>query len=180
MGTGASTIAAEKAFKSHQEAPGTTATESTGPGVTSSATGEREFPLSGGTATAPSTTDSTEPGIASTLGSGVPRNEQAAGDGRAGLANAASGALDHEHQGHGHAYEGDPCPPGEGTTGEAPHFTSGPHATDTANRLDPNLQTGATSQPGHVSQSGPDPHSRSTPQTNVDPQPDYAPHSSSK
>ena len=56
----------------------------------------------------------------------------------------------HEHSGHGHQYEGDPCAPGE--TAAGPHFTSGPHTTDTANRLDPHVAGGAlggTTGTGH-------------------------------
>ncbi|KAK8194287.1 hypothetical protein M8818_007475 [Zalaria obscura] len=46
----------------------------------------------------------------------------------------------HEHKGHGHTYEGDPCPPGDETPASGyPHMTKGPHATDTANRLDPHI-----------------------------------------
>ncbi|KAL9045636.1 MAG: hypothetical protein Q9214_001353 [Letrouitia sp. 1 TL-2023] len=46
----------------------------------------------------------------------------------------------HEHDKQGHVYKGDPC--GGGDAAEAtPHFTSGPHATDTANKLDPNLDS---------------------------------------
>ncbi|KAL9615190.1 MAG: hypothetical protein Q9167_000396 [Letrouitia subvulpina] len=44
----------------------------------------------------------------------------------------------HEHGKQGHGYKGDPCEGGEATEA-TPHFTSGPHATDTANKLDPNL-----------------------------------------
>lgn len=44
----------------------------------------------------------------------------------------------HEHGKEGHIYKGDPCEHGEATEA-TPHFTSGPHATDTANRLDPHL-----------------------------------------
>ena len=43
----------------------------------------------------------------------------------------------HDHVHHGHQYEGDPCadePPVPG-----PHFVPGPHATDTANLLDPHV-----------------------------------------
>lgn len=47
----------------------------------------------------------------------------------------------HEHDKQGHVYKGDPCGPGEAAEA-TPHFTSGPHATDTANRLDPNLGSG--------------------------------------
>ncbi|KAI9701206.1 MAG: hypothetical protein M1836_001875 [Candelina mexicana] len=41
----------------------------------------------------------------------------------------------HEHLGHGHVYEGDPCPPGEHHN----VLTSGPHGTDAANFLDPHV-----------------------------------------
>ena len=45
---------------------------------------------------------------------------------------------EHDHQHHGHRYEGDPCAHGNvGPPGL--HLTSGPHATDTANRLDPHV-----------------------------------------
>lgn len=44
----------------------------------------------------------------------------------------------HEHGAHGHQYEGDPCGPEESAPG-APRFTTGPHVTDTANRLDPHV-----------------------------------------
>ena len=162
VGAGASTIAAEKAFKNHQ-AQDPSHTMSSNPteasvvnsGMTSSGTGEREFPLRGGTATSDPATDVNQPGVASTLGSEGPRSEQITGDGRAGLAGAASGALEHEHGGHGHSFEGDPCPPGERPTEETSQFTSGPHVTDTANRLDPNLQ------PVGVSSTGLDPQTDS-------------------
>ena len=58
---------------------------------------------------------------------------------------AASGygteSWEHKHGGHSHTYEGDPCGPESAAPG-APHFTSGPHATDTANRLDPHVSSG--------------------------------------
>lgn len=47
----------------------------------------------------------------------------------------------HEHGTQGHQFGGDPCGPGE-TTAEGPHFIPGPHATDTANRLDPHVAGG--------------------------------------
>ncbi|KAI4086212.1 MAG: hypothetical protein LQ344_007731 [Seirophora lacunosa] len=50
----------------------------------------------------------------------------------------------HEHNAHGHEYAGDPCadqPPAPG----APHFASGPHSLDTANRLDPHVSGGGFS-----------------------------------
>ena len=48
----------------------------------------------------------------------------------------------HEHQRHGHLYEGDPCETGAVDAQRGPHFASGPHATDTANRLDPHVGSG--------------------------------------
>lgn len=45
---------------------------------------------------------------------------------------------EHEHQRHGHRYEGDPCAHGD-VEPVGPRLTSGPHATDTANRLDPHV-----------------------------------------
>ena len=46
----------------------------------------------------------------------------------------------HDHDKHSHQYGGDPCDTTETLPG--PHFTSGPHATDTANRLDPHVSSG--------------------------------------
>ena len=50
-------------------------------------------------------------------------------------------SWEHDHQHHGHQYEGDLC--GTGAVGGqgGPHFVSGPHVTDTANRLDPRVGT---------------------------------------
>lgn len=48
----------------------------------------------------------------------------------------------HEHQHHGHQYEGDPCETGAVGSQGGPHFVSGPHVTDTANRLDPHVGSG--------------------------------------
>ena len=50
-------------------------------------------------------------------------------------------SWEHEHGSHGHKYKGDPCGPEDAAPG-APHFTTGPHATDTANRLDPHVSSG--------------------------------------
>ncbi|KAI4129600.1 MAG: hypothetical protein LQ347_003716 [Umbilicaria vellea] len=47
----------------------------------------------------------------------------------------------HRHVGHGHAFEGDPCE--TGAPPALPHFTAGPHITDTANRLDPHVAGGS-------------------------------------
>lgn len=51
----------------------------------------------------------------------------------------------HEHQHHGHQYEGDPCETGAVSGQGGPHFVSGPHVTDTANRLDPHVGSGTGS-----------------------------------
>lgn len=48
----------------------------------------------------------------------------------------------HEHQHHGHEYEGDPCEKGAVDGRGGPHFVPGPHVTDTANRLDPHVGSG--------------------------------------
>ncbi|KAJ4288636.1 hypothetical protein N0V90_011873 [Kalmusia sp. IMI 367209] len=50
----------------------------------------------------------------------------------------------HDHGGHGHTFSGDPCETGNkqsssGQEGSGLLFTSGPHSTDTANRVDPKL-----------------------------------------
>lgn len=45
----------------------------------------------------------------------------------------------HEHQGHGHNFNGDPCPPGQEHQVPGVHHTSGPHSIDLANRLDPHV-----------------------------------------
>ena len=57
------------------------------------------------------------------------------------LGSYGSDSWKHDHGTHGHTYEGDPCGPEESAPG-APHFTKGPHATDTANRLDPHVGSG--------------------------------------
>ena len=70
-----------------------------------------------------------------------------AGTGAGGgvLASDTSGygpqSWDHEHGRHGHQYEGDPCGTGE-IKSEGIHLVPGPHATDTANRLDPHVAGG--------------------------------------
>ncbi|KAJ4359975.1 uncharacterized protein N0V89_000534 [Didymosphaeria variabile] len=60
---------------------------------------------------------------------------------------AARAAVDehgwtHDHAGHGHKYEGDPCDSTPASPQDGKNsllFTSGPHSTDTANRIDPKL-----------------------------------------
>ena len=89
---------------------------STTAGTTSTS---REFPLSGSTgADAPLATSNTD----------TPDYTRIRGPGEE--------SWSHEHAAHGHEYGGDPCGP------EAPsasRFTRGPHAVDTANRLDPHI-----------------------------------------
>lgn len=62
-----------------------------------------------------------------------------------GLASGASGygpeSWEHDHNRHGHQYEGDPCAHGE-TTAAGPRFVPGPHATNAANLLDPHVAGG--------------------------------------
>ncbi|KAB2573002.1 hypothetical protein DBV05_g8331 [Lasiodiplodia theobromae] len=126
-----------------------------GPGAAAAAAGtaaalgsttERSFPLSGGTTTETSGTRGDYPSRdePSTLGRsteaptfGVTTGTHRSGYDRSGLAAAAaSTAFDnHKHGGRYHEYEG----PNTDTTTSGPTFTSGPHATETANRLDPNL-----------------------------------------
>ncbi len=74
----------------------------------------------------------------STLGVGA---EAAAGSLASGATGYGPESWEHDHNRHGHQYEGDPCGPGE-TTAAGPHFVQGPHATDTANRLDPHVAGG--------------------------------------
>lgn len=70
-----------------------------------------------------------------------------AGAGAVGSSNTrATGygpdSWQHEHQRHGHRYDGDPCETGAVDAQGGPRFISGPHATDTANRLDPHVGSG--------------------------------------
>ena len=53
-------------------------------------------------------------------------------------------SWEHEHQQHGHLYGGDPCESREIGSQGGPHFVSGPHLTDTANRLDPHVSNADT------------------------------------
>jgi len=82
------------------------------------------------------TTSSTHPSNTGHLG-----RDAAIGAGAAGVAGYGAESWKHDHGKHGHNYEGDPCGPEE-AVGGAPHFTSGPHATDTANRLDRHVGSG--------------------------------------
>lgn len=64
-----------------------------------------------------------------------------------GMTSGTSGYVpdswSHDHGRHGHTYEGDPCETGESAPTGALH-TSGPHVTDTANRLDPRVGADGT------------------------------------
>lgn len=62
-------------------------------------------------------------------------------------------SWEHDHKQHGHQFGGDPC----GSEGPAPgpHFSKGPHGTDTANLLDPHVASpvipiGSTSGTGNT------------------------------
>ena len=79
-------------------------------------------------------------GTGTGIGSGI-----GAGAG-AGLGGAES--WEHKHNRHGHTYEGDPCATGEGIAPVTLH-TDGPHATDTANRLDPHVADDGTVSGSH-------------------------------
>lgn len=85
-------------------------------------------------------TSATETGIGTGtgIGSGI-------GAG-AGLGGPES--WEHDHSRHGHKYDGDPCAAGEGIAPVTLH-TDGPHATDTANRLDPHVAEDGTISGGH-------------------------------
>ena len=67
----------------------------------------------------------------------------------AGLGAAASSGYgpdswQHEHGRLGHDYVGDPCETAHASADTHPLHTSGPHLTDTANRLDPHVGSGST------------------------------------
>ncbi|KAH7044572.1 hypothetical protein B0J12DRAFT_182410 [Macrophomina phaseolina] len=93
---------------------------------------ERSFPLSGGTAKNTTTQDQ-QSNLGST--SHTTTGDHGTGSDYKGLAAAAAATAfaGHEHGGHGHRYDG----PNTDSTNAGPTFTSGPHATETANRLDP-------------------------------------------
>lgn len=76
-------------------------------------------------------------GLGAETGTGIAATSTGAGIGH------GSELGKHEHSALGHEYQGDPCGPEESAPG-APHFTTGPHATDTANRLDPHVASDLT------------------------------------
>lgn len=77
-----------------------------------------------------------------TLGAEAGAGAGAVGSGTTTGTGYGPESWQHEHQRHGHQYEGDPCEIGEVGGQEGPHFVSGPHITDTANRLDPHVGSG--------------------------------------
>ena len=93
------------------------------------------------------TTGTTGTGYSSGTGHTSHLGRDAALGAGAGATAAGMGAghgpesWEHQHSGHSHNYEGDPCGPGTSAPG-GPSFTSGPHVTDTANRLDPRVSSG--------------------------------------
>ena len=79
--------------------------------------------------------------------SGSLGHDPGAGAGAVGSSNTRAAGYgpeswQHEHQRHGHRYEGDPCETRAVDAQGGPHFISGPHVTDTANRLDPHVGSG--------------------------------------
>ena len=74
--------------------------------------------------------------------SGTGAGAGAVGSGNTRATGYGPESWQHEHQRHGHRYEGDPCETGAVDAQGGPHFISGPHATDTANRLDPHVGSG--------------------------------------
>ena len=90
-------------------------------------------------------TPGTQGSLSRDLGAG------AVGSGRTGDTGYGSESSQHEHQHHGHQFEGDPCETGEVGGREGPHFVSGPHVTDTANRLDPHVGSGFAGATGDSS-----------------------------
>ncbi|KAL9019810.1 MAG: hypothetical protein Q9185_002954 [Variospora sp. 1 TL-2023] len=88
--------------------------------------------------------DGSRPGHQGNLSRSTAGNTAGATTGGSTLMGYSKKTWSHDHNKHGHDYAGDPCenePPAPG----APHFTSGPHSLDTANRLDPHVSGGGFS-----------------------------------
>lgn len=101
----------------------------------------------------PDRTDHSRLGEDATLAGGLATGSSRPGYDRIPTMDPLSG---HQHKGHGHKFDGDPCPPGdEPQVPGYPHHYQGPHSTDTANRLDPHIPG------GYPSESGLDGHARS-------------------
>lgn len=104
----------------------------------------RTFPLSGS-----STTDAgtTEPGLGSStrgIGPGTGPTTGTSHQGSLDQDVPLSGAYNEDSWKHDHSHQfgGDPCGGPEASAPGAPHFSKGPHALDTANRLDPHVNAG--------------------------------------
>ena len=76
------------------------------------------------------------------LGYNTGAGSRAVGSGNTRATDYGPESWQHEHQRHGHRYEGDPCETRAVDAQGGPHFIPGPHATDTANRLDPHVGSG--------------------------------------
>ena len=81
--------------------------------------------------------------ISGSLGHDTGAGAGAVGSGNTRATGYGPESWQHEHQHHGHRYEGDPCETGAVDAQGGPHFVSGPHTTDTANRLDPHVGSGS-------------------------------------
>lgn len=75
-------------------------------------------------------------------GAGAGVGARAEGYGGSRVTGYGPESWQHEHQHHGHEYGGDPCEKGAVDGRGGPRFVSGPHVTDTANRLDPHVGSG--------------------------------------
>lgn len=93
------------------------------------------------------------PGHNTGAGTGVGAGARAEGYRGTRVTGYGPESWQHEHQHHGHEYEGDPCEKGAVEGRGGPHFVSGPHVTDTANRLDPHVGSGfeGVDAPGDLS-----------------------------
>ena len=90
-----------------------------------------------GSGTAPITTS----GHSGTLGRDAALGADAGATAGGSRSGYGADSWEYQHGGHSHKYKGDPCGPESAVSG-APHFTTGPHGTDTANRLDPHIGSG--------------------------------------
>ncbi|KAL9116914.1 MAG: hypothetical protein Q9187_006556 [Circinaria calcarea] len=129
--------------------------QSSDPKTSSTGTQGRSFPLGGhnnttsGTALEPH--DSSLPNRADPRVNNDRDGSQQTGIVDTGLSGYGPETWEHRHGPYGHQYEGDPCqrePPVPG-----PHFVQGPHATDTANLLDPHV-AGTVIPPGSTAATG--------------------------
>ncbi len=113
----------------------------------------RQTGYGSGTGASPSSAHQGSLGRDAAIGAGT---GAAIGGASSGVSGYGPENWEYKHGRHGHQYEGDPCGPGE-TAGAGPHFVSGPHTTDTANRLDPHVAGGVggtQTATGHHGQHG--------------------------